>query len=544
MSYVQLGNQNPVGSNSGNNTTNSNDPWGYNDGINWPRDSSTGPNGGTPNFTIDWNSNPPPSVQQIEQTYEALINWLKNNTGLAGFYNGSLLFLKMTVDIGLNLGKYSSGDQETLKSFLGNQISTGGNQLFLQMILSVAAQATAVQSDNGTDGLTNATAFLQSIENATSGLTNIPPFDAINGEAVNELDSNPANDDYIGAWINGSADGHVKAHWGAVQNAGGSPIYTWLDDEGAGGWDPTINGQQPILNFDQFVDDAQMALGTAITASNNSSVNGTIDEYYQSEIQSLCAQFKGNPWALLAALMSLINQRDQDNGASVNGYGGTLNTLQQANGFIQKMLGDISGTTPNVADFYSQLAQLKQLVLNDPALSTVASQLEADIGTLNGNTMTATSDVDWTIKTAGYYNFPVPTSVNGKTVTGLVYVPANSGCSIAAGSGQGESVTLTFGQLAAMGDYSDIQTQMTNWTNPNGGDSGNGTNWSSEVMSNFENGVTGIQTLLNSPSAGLQQQIQNVTQTMQAEENFEKEAYDSITNVNQQVMKLVGTVIG
>src|SRR3569832_45888 len=172
MSYVQLGNQNPTSSHSGNDTTSSNGPWDYNDGINWPRDSSSGPNGGTPNFYINWNSNPPPSVQEIEKTYEALINWLKNNTGLAGFYNGSLLFLKMTVDIGLNLGKYSSADQEKLKGFLGHQISTGGDQLFLQMILSVAAQATAVQSDNGKDGVINATNFLRSVENATRNLAN------------------------------------------------------------------------------------------------------------------------------------------------------------------------------------------------------------------------------------------------------------------------------------------------------------------------------------------------------------------------------------
>lgn len=543
MSYVQLGNQNPVGSQSGNNTTSSGGPWDYNDGINWPRDTSTGANGGTPNFYINWNSNPPPSVQQIEQVYEQLVNWLKNNTGLPGFYNGSLLFLKMTVDIGLNLGKYSSADQEKLKDFLGNQISTGGDQLFLQMILSVAAQATAVQSDNGVDGLANATAFLKSVENATSGLGNIPPFNAICGEAVNELDGNPANDDYIGAWINGSADGRVKAHWGPVTNAAGNPIYTWLDDEGgANEWDPTITGQQPILNFDQFVDDAQLALGTAITASNNSSVNGSIDAYYQAEIQSMVAQFKGNPWALLAALMALINQRDQDNGASVNGYGGTLNTLQQANGYIQKMLGDISGTTPNVADFYAQLAQLKQLVLNDPALATVASQLEADIGTLNGNSNKFTQDINWTISKAGYYNFPPGSYVNGNPVQGLVYVPANTQCTIFVATGS--PVTLTFGQMAAMGDYTDIQNIMTSWTTPSSGGSGSGTNWSSTVMSNFENGVTGIQTLLNSPSAGIQQQIQNVTQTMQAEENFEKEAFDSITNVNQQIMKLVGTVIG
>jgi hypothetical protein len=31
---------------------------------------------------------------------------------------------------------------------------------------------------------------------------------------------------------------------------------------------------------------------------------------------------------------------------------------------------------------------------------------------------------------------------------------------------------------------------------------------------------------------------------MQARENFEKEAYDSITNLNQQIMKLIQQVMG
>ncbi|MGH2611930.1 MAG: hypothetical protein ACRDFB_02645, partial [Rhabdochlamydiaceae bacterium] len=96
MSYVQLGTHNSSGSNN----TTAGSPGANGDGINWPYD----PNGQTPNFQINWNSNPPPTAQQIEATYEALINWLKNNTGSPAFYNGSILFLQMTMDIGQHIG--------------------------------------------------------------------------------------------------------------------------------------------------------------------------------------------------------------------------------------------------------------------------------------------------------------------------------------------------------------------------------------------------------------------------------------------------------
>ncbi len=518
------------------------------DGITWPYN----PYGQTPDFNINWNSVPPPTAQQVEATYEALVNWLKNNTGSPAFYNGSILLLQMTVDIGQHLGSFSASAQSQLESFLGNQMGAGGNKLFLQMVVEIAAEAAAVESNNGQDGLANATAFLNELKNATQGLANVPPFNAINSQATDELNNN--SDASIYSWIFGSSDGTVKAHWGQVENASGGYTQTWLDDEGAGGWDPTINGQQ-AMTFEQFTIDAQFELGSAITASetqnSGNDASSTINAYYQTQIQSLVAEFKGNPWALLTALMGLINQRDQDTGAAINGYGGTLNILQQANGYIQKMLGDISGssvTPANIADFYTQLQNLKNLVLNDPALSSVASQLEADIGTINGNSvnfdMEAGNGPSWTNQTSGYYNFPPGAQVyfNGKEVTvpnnGVLYVPAGTQCSVA--SGASSSNSFSFGQLAAMGDYSDIAAQMSKWEN--GG--GTGTNWSGTVMSNFENGVTGIQTLMNSPSAAIQQEITNETNTAQAEENFMKEALTSITDVNQQVMQLVASTIG
>ncbi len=516
------------------------------DGITWPYN----PNGQTPDFNINWNSNPPPTAQQVEAEYEALVNWLKNNTGSPAFYNGSILLLQMTVDIGQHLGSFSASAQSQLESFLGNQIGTGDNKLFLQMIVQIAAEAAAVQSDNGQDGYNNATAFLNELKNATQGLANVPPFNAINSQATDELNNN--SDSSIYSWIFGSSDGTVKAHWAEIPNANGGYTQSWVDDEGAGGWDPTINGQQ-AMSFAQFTMDAQFELGSAISASQSASANSTINAYYQTQIQALVAEFKGNPWALLTALMGLINQRDQDTGAAINGYGGTLSILQQANGYIQKMLGDISGssvTPANIADFYTQLQNLKNLVLNDPALSSVASQLEADIGTINGNSVSfneanGDSPPTWTNQTAGYYNFPPGAHVtfNGQQITvppnGVIYVPAGTTV-VVGGQGNDQDQSFTFGQLAAMGDYGDIASQMSQWEN--GG--GSGTNWSGTVMSNFTNGVTGIQTLMNSPSAAIQQEITNDTNTEQAEENFMKQALQSITNVNQQVMQLVASTIG
>ncbi len=515
------------------------------DGVKWPYNQA----GQTPDFSINWGSNPPPTARQIEDVYKDLVNWLKNNTGSPAFYNGSILLLQMTVDIGKNLGNFSASDQSQLESFLGNQMGTAsGDQLFLQMIIQYAAEAAAVQSDNGQDGLANATAFLNQLKNATQGLANIPPFNAINSQATEELDSNSASS--IQSWIFGSADGKIPAHWGKIQNADGSYTETWLDDEGKGGWDPTINGQQ-AMTFAQFTMYAQLGLGNAILKNENKDNNAdsTINAYYQSQIQALVAQYKGNPWALLAALMSLINQRDQDNGAAVNGYGGTLNVLKEANGYIQKMLGDISTssiTPAKVADFYAQLQNLKNLALNDPALDSVISQLQADINTMNGNSVDFGDSLpSWTNETAGYYNFPPGTKVqfDGQEVTippnGVIYVPAGTKVFIPQQSPNEPSI-YTFGQLAAMGDYGDISAQMSKWEN--GG--GSGTNWSGTIMSNFINGVTGIQTLMNSPSAAIQQQMQNTTTTMQAEEAFIKQAFNSITQVNDNVMKAIRAVIG
>ncbi len=546
MSYIQLGVYKE--SVNGDNHQLSSGAPGYGNGVLWPYN----PNGDTPNFQINWNSNPPPSIQQIEKTYEALINWLQYNTGSPAFYNGSILFLQMTVDIGQHLGQFNPADQAQLKTFLAHQISTGGNQLFLQMIVQIAAQAAAVASKNGNEGYANATSFLEELQNATSGLSGIAPFNAIYDETQKQLNNDPNNSDSIYNWIFGSSVAGFKAHWIPIYaGEGAAKVYAWVDDQSSNGNE--INGQQPIT-FTQFTQEAQYVLGSAIASDSNSSVSDTINAYYQTQIEALFQQFKGNPWALLVALMSLINQRDQDNGTGVNSYGGTLDILKQANGYVQKMLGDISGTNPNTADFYAQLQKLKALVQNDPGLGKIVNQFEADIGTINGQTVTFNSDINWDITSPGYYNFPPGTVIDVAVgsnhpfyevykvpPSGVIYIDKPGNVTMKVDSKK--PLTLTFGQLAAMGNTDAIAKQMKEWENSDS-PSQNGSNWSSTIMSNFENSVTGVQTLLNSPSAALQQEIQNTTQTMQAEENFEKEAFNSITNVNQQVMRLIQSVMG
>ena len=139
---------------------------------------------------------------------------------------------------------------------------------------------------------------------------------------------------------------------------------------------------------------------------------------------------------------------------------------------------------------------------------------------------------EWTNSTTGFYHFPAGSDVwiNGREVhvppSGEVYIPA--GAKIRVNPKQGTN--FNFGDLAGMGDTQDIDKEMGSWSNT--------------VMSNFENGVTGIQTLLNGASPAIQQQMQTMTQTMQARENFEKQAFSSITSMNQQIMRMIQQVMG
>ncbi len=492
--YAEQASSNRVGS-ANPALTGGNPPPSSGDGINWPYD----PNGNTPNFQINWND--PNLLKEIEQTYEKLVNWLQQNPGC---YNGYVMLLQMTTDIGMHMQKLPSDEQAQLAKFLSTQLSApsgSGTQTLFSLMISEMAKAAAVQQPSESAGQQAATNFLQSLMNATSGLQKFGyPFSEIYQDAS-------ANMKTIAEWC--------QSHFVSIYAPPRDHSSIW-----------TYDGQEPILSFSDFANTASCTMGTLLT-NPKSTAGNVIDSYYQAQIFQLVAEFKGNPWALLVALMNLMNQRDQDRGVAVNGYGNNLDTIKQANGLVEKLLGDISGTTPNADDFFKTLGQLNTLVTQNPALSSLVDQLKSDVQTINGQTYTSPGDASWAVS-AGYYNFPPNTLIeyNKQTisVSGEIYL--SGGNVVLLNIGQ----TYTFGQLAAMGATSIIQKQMGSW--------------STTIMSNFENGVSSIQTLLNGASPAIQQEIQSDTQTMQATENFEKESFASITNVNQQIMKLVQQVMG
>jgi hypothetical protein len=195
---------------------------------------------------------------------------------------------------------------------------------------------------------------------------------------------------------------------------------------------------------------------------------------------------------------------------------------------------------PNAADFYQQLKLLQNLVGRNPALASILSQFESQIGTINssttnifGNSLSSTWSQSWNVGPGVYHFHPgatIQVTVNGVAKQevvgqdGIVYFSDPSTVQIYSNG------DLSFGTLAAMGDTQAIQNAM--------GD------FSSITMSNFLNGVTGLQSLMNSMSPAIHQMVQNETQTMQALENFEKLGYQNITDVNQQIARNLQTVIG
>lgn len=513
MSFV-IFNQNFT-SQASHSTVTSGSPGVTGDGINWPYDN----NGTSPDpsqFQIDWNS--PNAVQQAEQAYERLVAWLQNNPGC---YNGDIMLLQMTIDMGQHIKNLSPTEQQQLTKFLSNQLTGQSGSMLLQMIMGMAAEGAAVSQSSLNQGIASATQFLSQIGNALSALQGLgQPFENLYFDALNAQSG-------IANWC--------KQNWKTFTDPQtGAQSSCWVDSNGV-----------PVTSFSQFASEAAFQIGLYLVPSPaNSNVGLTIDAYYQAEIEQLVSQFKDNPWALLVALMNLINQRDTDNGMAVNGYGNNLNTIQQANTLVQNMLGDLSGATPNAADFFAKLQQLETLVDQDPALQSLISQLQSDVGTINNQVIPGMDSknnpltYNWSV-TAGYYNIPSVDTYNGKAGLWVTYngkrtfFPAGE-CYLSGGtmsvSGSDIPKGMSIGQFVGMGGASVVGQVM--------GD------WSSTVMSNFENGVTGIQTLLNGASPAIQQQIQNTTQTMQAEENFEKEAFDSVVNVNQQIMKLIQQVMG
>src|ERR1700677_279704 len=86
------------------------------DGIKYPYNEA----GKTPNFWIDWGKNQ--TVDEIMHMYEGLVSWLKSNPGSPAFYNGTILLLQFTIEIGAHMNdpKY-----EGLSDLVNNQIMNG-----------------------------------------------------------------------------------------------------------------------------------------------------------------------------------------------------------------------------------------------------------------------------------------------------------------------------------------------------------------------------------------------------------------------------------
>jgi len=130
------------------------------DGIKYPYNEA----GKTPNFWIDWSKNP--SVDEIMHMYEGLVSWLKSNPGSPAFYNGTILLLQFTIEIGAHMNdpKY-----EGLSDLVNNQIMNGGGY-FLQDVIQMLAKASVISQPNLQDGQANAQKFLDQLINELSGL--------------------------------------------------------------------------------------------------------------------------------------------------------------------------------------------------------------------------------------------------------------------------------------------------------------------------------------------------------------------------------------
>lgn len=517
MSDLYIG-QNYSSHVSSNSSTGS--PGNSGDGINWPYDAK----GQTPNIHF----NPHETQTQIENDYKNLIQYLRDHPG---DYNGYIRLLQMTVDMGQHLGQFPG-----LASFLSQELKSGDGTNVFKLMVEAAYEGAAVSQKDGASGEAAADALIHQLMNATSGLQGIPVFKTIYDTASSALDN--SNPDGLHVWIYGNGTKDHPAHWEKIPNGNGGDVYSWVDDEG-----------QPIKDFSDFANMAAFSMGMALIG-DGSNANAVVNSFYETQVEQLVKEFKGNPWALLVALMNLINQRDQDRGMSINGYGANLSTLKEANGLIQTLLGDLRNMTgggnhlspTDAANFFATLQKLKTLVGQDPALNSLVDQLTSDIKTINGQTTDGTKgnpNVDGTYSWdvgPGFYHFPPGSTVyvDGKPeivpANGELYFSSPSthlNYAYGAGTNKGP---LNFGELAAMGDTQDIAKSMGKW--------------SDTVMSNFENGVTGIQTLLNGASPAIQQQIQAETQTMQAEENFEKASFKSITDMNQQIMRLIQQSMG
>lgn len=478
------------------------------DGIKYPYNEA----GKTPNFWIDWSKNP--SVDEIMHMYEGLVSWLKSNPGSPAFYNGTILLLQFTIEIGAHMNdpKY-----EGLSDLVNNQIMNGGGY-FLQDVIQMMAKASVISQPNLQDGQANAQKFLDQLINELSGLRGQSKlFDDLYTEAVSQKAS-------INDW--------AAQNWVKVPVLTGGEKWTWVDE----------NTGKP-MTYNQFIMRSIFELGIILMPSKgeNSSVIDAINGMYGTEIQKLIAQCKGNPWMLLVLLMAhIMNGRDEDVGRGINGYAGTLDVLKDANAYIEKMIANMKGSSFDAASFYKNLDGLRDIIKNNPALSGISEQFEASVASINGQTFTIEKRNSFQVHESGYYNYPpgMEIRVNGNRYT----VPENGLVYITAGSGIEYSSTiypnLTFGQMAAMGGYDVINAQVS----PKDANGNPLTEWDSTISQNILSTLTSITTLVGSPSSAIQAVMQQDISTRTALENFIKEGLKSITDMNQTIMRNISAV--
>ncbi len=472
------------------------------------------PNGNTPDpsqFQIDWSLSGDALVVEIERKYEALVQWLQNNPGC---YNGYLLLLQNTLEIGSHMGTIAPPDtQQKVISFMNFQLSSQtSNVTLMQLLVDMSIKGTAVQS-----GVAAAEKFAEELSAELSKESDY-------GSTFRTMALEAAN---MKVGISSWAASHQQIF---TDPTSGKTKTVWLDDDGT------------PMNFQQFAALSSFQVGTFLIKQANT--QQYIDHVYQTQIQQLLATCK-DPWLLLLQLMMLISQRDADNGRVINGTANNLQTLTDANSSdILAMLNDLKQlSSANVKDFYAKFNNLRDLIELNPNFSSLSGNIEQVFGIVNGmvSPVPAGKSIAWNVSSGNYnlpLNVPVTYTSGGKTQTmkwdgskisiwdgtsssgtpvktvasstGLTFLSGGS-CTITAGT---TPLELSFGQLAAMGNYDAISSSLAN--------SQGTTN-----MSNLINTITSLQTFMNSPAQAMNQMLQQETQYSQTIESFMKACYQN-----------------
>ncbi|MGR3973295.1 MAG: hypothetical protein QRY72_01770 [Candidatus Rhabdochlamydia sp.] len=484
--------------------------------INWPYDNSSGAIMPDPDdFAIDWNS-PNPTLA-AQQAYAKLVNWVQDNPGA---YNGYVMLLQMTT----NLSAQAMQNPDLLK-FLQHPIQLGSDTNLLNTIAGYISLN--FQFDN--DGGTSLDQFINQVNTALGSAANQPPF----LEMLIYLDMSPQYSN-----LNYNTD-----------------LQSWVFTD-------YTTGVQTPLDATSYKNFAASQIGKEVVTYSKEMAS-TIKFYYQSEIKELENHYSNNPWILLVALMSLINQRSEDSGTAVNGYSNNLEEISKANSLISHMLQLISSPTPStedMANFFSNLNQIQTLITQNPALASdsLLSNLNDSINTLYNTTVSFTytpgaSSTDpgtwtpfaptWQPYADGIINFQDFSNgveygddvlLNGDVIyPGLYRISTTDTITIDATN---HSTAVCVGDLAALGGYSILSQSLSA--------NANSTTVVNPLQQPFQNATTSIQALLNGPSSSIQQQIQNTTQVIQQMQNFQKEGYDSILNVIQQIVRMTQQSMG